>query len=194
MTSGPAPLVSGAWLEAAFHRLNVTHFGGRLPKAKVEWSGRMVRSAGICYPTRRLIRLSRVYFEAYPDDLEPILLHEMIHLEHSGHGPAFRAEARRVGAPRHARALPEREERWRWLGICHHCGAHWSYRTRRALACRPCYDQRGLTIRLHFRSATTRPPIPEAPTTPQRPRRRAAPERLRRRRHASGEAKVSSAP
>ncbi len=139
-------------LRALYTRLNVEHFASRLPEAVITWSTRMRSSAGICYPTRRLIRLSVRYCETYPQDLVPVLLHEMIHLLHPDHGRAFKAEAARVGALLHARPTSAAEQRpWRWFAQCPHCSRHWLYRNRRKLFCRHCRDWRGRHPALEFR-------------------------------------------
>lgn len=142
-----------------FESLRSAHFSGGLPSATIEWSTRMRRSAGLCYPDRRLIRLSTYYIERHPNDLVPILLHEMIHLIHPRHDRRFRDEARRVGALLHARPADpdERVAAWAWLAICPRCASVTPYRTRRRLACARCRDWMGRHPRLIFHRLPGRP-------------------------------------
>ncbi len=121
----------------------------------------MRRSAGLCYPRRRLIRLSTHYLRRHPSDLVPVLLHEMIHLVHPRHDRPFKTEAHRVGALLHARA-PEGDEPsppWRWLALCPRCGSGSPYRLRARLVCGRCRDVLGRRPRLEFH------PLPGAPST-----------------------------
>lgn len=96
---------------------------------RIEWSKRLTSSAGICYPGKRLIRLSTHYHQRFPEEIESTLLHEMIHLLVPGHGPEFYAwleRIRRQGG-RVARYAKERatQGKARWLYHCRGCGARW---------------------------------------------------------------------
>jgi len=78
-------------------------------KSRIEWSRRLARSLGRCYPDRRSIRISS-YLESAPDGLlQEVLCHEMAHLaarELHGrkarpHGPEWKALMQKAGfAPR----------------------------------------------------------------------------------------------
>lgn len=101
----------------------------------IEWSNRLTSSAGICYPKRRIIRLSTHYHRAYPDDIESTLLHEMIHLLVPGHGPQFHRWLERIQQyggriARYAKSRATAHEPPRWRYRCRSCGAEW-FRYRR---------------------------------------------------------------
>jgi SprT-like family len=75
---------------------NVPHLEA---KSRIEWSPRLTRSLGRCYPDKRLIRMAS-YLESAPDGLlQEVLCHEMAHLaarELHGrnvrpHGPDWKA-------------------------------------------------------------------------------------------------------
>lgn len=94
----------------------------------VEWSSRLTAAAGVCYPSRKVIRLSTHYHAAHPGDVDSTLLHEMIHLIVPHHGPAFRqwmafiqAQGGRVDRYARERATPRGAPRW--LYRCQKCGA-----------------------------------------------------------------------
>ncbi|MBE3575128.1 MAG: SprT-like domain-containing protein [Firmicutes bacterium] len=183
-------------LQELFRRLNENLFQGRL-RADVHWSSRLRRSAGNCCPARHLIRLSRRYHEAYPDQLPLTLLHEMIHLLHPGHGPAFRREALRVmGAVgvtdyrqfRYARPLPagagggpERRgaaplRRREYVYACPGCGRlfHARGRWRRRRSCGICHPG-GFDARFELRRVSgpagvpVQGPLPGLPPAAARP-------------------------
>lgn len=91
-----------AELQRRFAQFNLELFKSRLPDVSIRWSTRM-HIAGTCRRHRALITLSWPYHERFPEDVDDTLKHEMIHLKYSGHGPAFRREAARVGASLHCR-------------------------------------------------------------------------------------------
>jgi hypothetical protein len=99
-----------------YDRFNASHFGGRLPllpaSLPLRLSGRMARRYGQVHcqrlpdGTRRAGELALNVDLLLPGNehqLRDTLLHEMAHVEawlqhgHRGHGPAWRAVARRVG-------------------------------------------------------------------------------------------------
>lgn len=95
---------------------------------RVEWSHRITASAGLCYPAKRLIRLSTHYHARFPEDVEATLLHEMIHLIVPGHGPAFQAWLKLINerggrVARYAKARAKPRQNPRWLYRCVQCGA-----------------------------------------------------------------------
>lgn len=109
-----------AELQRRFARFNVELFSSKLPEATIRWSRRM-RIAGTCERQRSLITLSRVYHERFPEDVDDTLKHEMIHLRYAGHGPAFKREAKRVGASIHCRSYEGIHPRARLLYVCPTC-------------------------------------------------------------------------
>lgn len=120
---------------------------------RVEWSHRVTASAGLCYPAKKLIRLSTHYHARYPDDVEATLLHEMIHLIVPGHGPEFyrwmeaiRARGGRVYRYSKERALPRSQAKW--IYTCKSCGRSYGYARRLAHGgvghyCRRCGPRAG---------------------------------------------------
>lgn len=113
-------------------RLKYFHVNGsnKLPpvhEVSIEWSNRLTASAGICYPKKRIIRLSTHYHRRFPEEVRSTLLHEMIHLIVPGHGPEFyawlnaiRRQGGRVARYAKARATPHGSPRWRYE--CVRCG------------------------------------------------------------------------
>ena len=111
----------------------------------IEWSTRLTASAGVCYPGKRLIRLSTHYHRRFPDEVESTLLHEMIHLIVPGHGPAFRAWIERIrslgGSVNRFAREPARPPRW--VYVCPSCGSRFPRQRRlpgggRRYRCRAC--------------------------------------------------------
>jgi hypothetical protein len=63
----------------------------RLPAPlSVEWSSRQMKRWGSCTPDDGKIRISNRLAEMPPWVLDSVLVHELAHLEVSGHGPEFR--------------------------------------------------------------------------------------------------------
>lgn len=63
----------------------------RLPApASVEWSSRQMKRWGSCTPDDGRIRISNRLATLPPWVLDSVLVHELAHLEVSGHGPEFR--------------------------------------------------------------------------------------------------------
>jgi predicted metal-dependent hydrolase len=72
------------------------------PPLQVQWSTRQRRRWGSCTPTDRTIRLSTM-LQGMPDYvIDSVLIHELAHLLHAGHGRAFRSLLERF--PDNARA------------------------------------------------------------------------------------------
>jgi len=132
---GESATLSDQQLRVLYGLLRERHFrtddGYAVPppdEVTVEWSSRLTASAGICYPKRRLIRLSTHYHARHPDAVESTLLHEMIHLIVPGHGPAFyqwmeriRRQGGQVERYSRERAVPQDPPRWAYR--CERCGA-----------------------------------------------------------------------
>lgn len=161
MTARPElPLTEGELLQL-YDRLRREYFttpqgGCPLPPpdaVRIEWSHRITASAGLCYPAKKLIRLSTHYHARFPDDVEATLLHEMIHLIVPGHGPDFyrwmariRARGGRVYRYSKERALPLSHAKW--LYTCRNCGRSYGYTRRLAHGgvrhyCRRCGPHAG---------------------------------------------------
>lgn len=83
-------------LRATYTEYNQAYFDGELPpvdRVTIEYSNRLSSSAGLCYPSRRVIRISSHYAERYGErETKSVLLHEMIHLQIRGHGEKFHAK------------------------------------------------------------------------------------------------------
>lgn len=155
MGTQPKPPCPEAQLVKLYSELRARYFTtpqgvAVLPAAehvRIEWSSRMTASAGLCYPARRLIRLSTHYHARHPDEIEATLLHEMIHLVVPGHGPEFyrwmeriRALGGRVERYCRERPLPKRGVRWTYT--CRSCGRIYPYTRRLAHGGRRHYCRR----------------------------------------------------
>jgi predicted SprT family Zn-dependent metalloprotease len=121
-------LLSKDQLCSLYDRFNSKYFQDKLPSSEeviIEYSGRLTASAGICYPRKKIIRLSTHYHHKFPDDSGSTLLHEMIHLLVPGHGEEFKAWVREI---RSKGGMVERRPReratqavYRWNYICVKC-------------------------------------------------------------------------
>jgi len=121
-----APLSPEA-ISSAHRWLHLWHTPDLATRTTVEWSPRLTRSLGRCYPQRHLIRIASYLESAEPALLEEVLCHELAHLaarERHGdrirpHGPEWKALMRAAGyepktrlpvpaelAPRSARPRP----------------------------------------------------------------------------------------
>lgn len=119
-------------LEAKYKEFNERFFNSRLPEPNtngfsIEWSTRMTRSAGMLHRKggKRTIKLSTHYAQRFPEDVENVLAHEMIHLKHANHGPAFKREAERInreGGMQIKVYAEGRAKEGRWLYKCQNCG------------------------------------------------------------------------
>jgi predicted metal-dependent hydrolase len=72
-------------------QLSQLYLAGRAEPASVTWSDRQQHRWGSCTPADRSIRLSRRLTGTPGYVRDYVLLHELAHLLHGGHGPAFRA-------------------------------------------------------------------------------------------------------
>jgi len=92
-------LPSKKTLEEKYDKFNKEYFNNQLPyDTKIEWSTKMTKSAGLCIPRKKIIRISWHYARRFPEDVENTLIHEMIHLKFPNHGPQFYAEVDRINA------------------------------------------------------------------------------------------------
>ncbi len=137
--SREAPLSSQS-IASAHRWLQLWNTPDLAAQTTIEWSPRMTRSLGRCYPERRLIRLAAFLDEADNALLEEVLCHELAHLaahELHGtstgsirpHGPEWKTLMRAAGyeprtrmpAPPNApKPQPRRRRRGRYLYL-HHC-------------------------------------------------------------------------
>lgn len=128
-TSRAGMLPSEAELRRRYDEFRRRYFDGATPpveQVRVEWSHRLTSAAGRCYTKQKIIRLSTHYHLKFPEQVNPTLLHEMIHLLVPNHGPGFyewlaRIRARGGTVHRFAteRATPKVH---RWEYTCTGCG------------------------------------------------------------------------
>jgi SprT protein len=140
-------------------------------QVRVRWSGRMRSTAGMAYPTKRLIKLNPRLHAFGPGEIEQTLKHELAHLlaHHragrrriSPHGPEWRKACTDLGLVNERRChdlpLPRRQMTRRHLYQCPGCGlaVHRVRPMRRLSACLPCcrkhnggrYDERFRFVKL----------------------------------------------
>jgi len=151
-------------LLAEFDRLNQTHFDGALTLAELVVSTRK-QYGGYCQPSRRRIVVSwRAFQEHGWAETLTTFRHEVAHLVHPNHSPAFWELARALGCPadrRHALPPKNRPAGWyRYVYQCVACG-HQVYRRKRLVkaSCARC-DRR-------YNPAFALRPVPQP--TPSRP-------------------------
>jgi predicted SprT family Zn-dependent metalloprotease len=84
-------------LNFLFDQLNSRFWSGKLPRFQCEWSNRMITTWGCCYRSIGLIRISSFFRSRPLAEVAAVLLHEMAHIKHPGHGRAFRRELERIG-------------------------------------------------------------------------------------------------
>lgn len=139
-------------LDSLFDELNEVYWNGRLPKVPCRWSTRMRAIAGKFWGSRKgpEIVLSVPYHEHYPDQVCDTMKHEMVHVyvhQHgmrkrgSMHGPEFRAEAQRVGAPIHCQSYDGMHRSYKYEWACPNCGRKSKSRVKRTWGCRPCCNR-----------------------------------------------------
>lgn len=79
-------------LERRAAELSRAYLGGRARPVSVTWSSRQGKRWGSCTPADRTIRISD-RLQGMPGwVLDYVLVHEMVHLLHAGHGPRFWTE------------------------------------------------------------------------------------------------------
>jgi predicted metal-dependent hydrolase len=95
--------------------LSARYLGGRARPTSVTWSSRQGRRWGSCTPVDGTIRISTRVRGMPPWVIDYVLLHELVHLLHSGHGPEFWAALESYPRTERARGFLEgvsfREER-----------------------------------------------------------------------------------
>jgi predicted SprT family Zn-dependent metalloprotease len=129
-------------------------------QATIEFSARMTRSLGRCYPDRRLIRIAAFVGEGDRGLLDEVLCHELAHLaarERHGerirpHGPEWKALMRAAGfnprarlpappnAPKRKPPRRRRRRRYWYLHRCPRCQlARAGKRVERRWRCAACF-------------------------------------------------------
>jgi len=121
-----------AELQAEFERLNAAHFGGKLKPPEIVVSRRKTYG-GYYQPSRHRIVVSWQAFQehGWPETLNTFR-HEVAHICHHNHSPAFWELARRLGATRRYAASPLSPARStrKYVYACPVCGGR-VYRARR---------------------------------------------------------------
>lgn len=84
-------------------RLAQVHLGGEVQPTEVVWSTRQQHRWGSCTPSTGRIRISSELAEMPDWVLDAVIVHELTHLKHAGHTPAFHAMAGQY--PRQAEAM-----------------------------------------------------------------------------------------
>lgn len=115
-------------LYTLYESFNSSFFDSKLPAAgevTIEYSSRLTASAGICYPGKKVIRLSTHYHLKFPEQAASTLLHEMVHFIVPGHGAAFREWMRRINNSGGSVALRSIERStkasFKWKYVCTKC-------------------------------------------------------------------------
>lgn len=89
-------------LQALYDELHEKYFDNRFKDYDIEirWSNRLTARAGVCKKWRNekkaVTNLSTWYFKKFPEDIQKILLHEMIHIDVHNHGSEFYNEVARI--------------------------------------------------------------------------------------------------
>jgi predicted metal-dependent hydrolase len=95
--------------------LSARYLGGRAVPTSVRWATNQGRRWGSCTPSEGTIRISDRVRGMPRWVLDYVLLHELVHLLHAGHGPEFWAELETYPRTQRARGFLEgyayREER-----------------------------------------------------------------------------------
>ena len=98
---------SDAHLEARARDLSKQYLAGRARPNSVRWVSNMGRRWGSCTTSERSIRLSNRLQGLPTWVIDYVLLHELTHLLHSGHGPEFWAELQAYPRTERARGFLE---------------------------------------------------------------------------------------
>ena len=98
---------SDANLDARARELSAKYLQGRARPASVRWVSNMDRRWGSCTTTDRSIRLSDRLQGLPTWVIDYVLLHELTHLLHAGHGPEFWAQLQAYPRTERARGFLE---------------------------------------------------------------------------------------
>lgn len=127
-------LPSEEYLRELYDHLHWRYFNNEFSEydVQIQWSKMLTVSAGNCTSYREakkaIIKVSVWYYMQYPEDLEQVLLHEMIHIKIDGHGKAFREEMQRIRAlggdvRRYSKGVAKKRK---WKYECQRCGRNFS--------------------------------------------------------------------
>lgn len=126
---------------------------------RITFSRRSRRTLGLCRHRHKAIQLSTHFIRLNPEaEVRDIVLHEIAHSlvgPGHGHGPQWKAMARRVGANpdrvNHTATMPPGD----WVAVCPNCNRRFECfrRPRRRCWCRPCGPDLG-ALTFSRRSAT----------------------------------------
>ena len=120
-------------LRERYAAFNAAWFDRRLVRVRFRVSGRMTSTAGQYDLGKREITIARRFLETFPEKIDGLLLHEMVHVAtRDGHGAKFRREwerLRAIGAPvpdvyeefRHCPQFAEARPR-PYVYVCPACG------------------------------------------------------------------------
>lgn len=92
-------------LLARARRLARRWLGGEVDPREVVWSTRQRRRWGSCSPDSGRIRISSEVAQMPDWVVDGVLIHELVHLRHADHSPAFHAMAERYPRQREAMAF-----------------------------------------------------------------------------------------
>lgn len=98
---------SDTQLAARAASLSEQYLDGRARPTSVRWSGNQGRRWGSCTPSEGTIRISTRVRGLPPWVLDYVLVHELAHLLHQGHGPEFWALVDRYPRTERARGFLE---------------------------------------------------------------------------------------
>ncbi len=145
-------LPSAADLQLIFARLDARYFGAVLRPYRIVYNRRLTSVAGRIGHRPPVIELSAPLLVRYPQQLEPTLLHEMVHAwlhQHrlpSGHGIEFKRKMREVGLSSIYHFLPVRKRlsQRRYLLSCPRCKVEFVRRRRPGyrVSCARCSPKR----------------------------------------------------
>ena len=148
------PPISG--LYRMFDEFNLKFFQGRLPRAKISYSERML-IAGSFTPAKNEIKIGRKYHWIFPEEVADTLKHEMIHIINPNHDNRFKEIAARIGASVKARSHPALRGNYKYLYICPHCGREYPRRKRLRMAyCGICTSGRKFDERFKLKLANSK--------------------------------------
>jgi len=115
------------------------HGAGKVPEVKIEFSNRMINTAGRCryFPSTKhfLITMSARFIEANldnPDLIKQICGHEAAHTKHLNHGGGFIDTCMRIGIHEYGQVIREDvvPSKTKYTGVCPNCGQEFRRNTK----------------------------------------------------------------
>jgi hypothetical protein len=104
-TSRRVPTADDAGLAARAAALSARYFAGKLRPSSIRWVTNQDSRWGSCTPATGTIRLSHA-LRGFPGwVVDSVIVHELVHLQVPGHGPAFWALANRYPLMERARGF-----------------------------------------------------------------------------------------